>query len=143
MSMLVKEGTASIGVGHIGIAKNAESCGDLSSFSIEEDKAKIVKFKKLPVDLNKDADVGGYKPNKLYMCLGYTSKDFITDIQFKNVSDFENVDFKMLNTDLNEGTDGNPIYLYYSKTRLDFTTLNTAFLFKNQLFFSLKINFIV
>ena len=57
-------------------------------------------------------------------------KDFITDIQFKNVSDFEDVDFKMLNTDLNEGTDGNPIYLYYSKTRLDFTTLNTAFLFK-------------
>lgn len=135
-----KEGTSSIGVGHIGIAKNAESCGDLSSFS-EEDKAKIVKFKKLPVDLNKDADVGGYKPTKLYMCLGYTSKDFITDIQFKNESDFQNVDFKMLNTDLNEGTDGNPIYLYYSKTRLDFTTLNTAFLFKNQLFFFIRDKF--
>ena len=38
-----KEGT-SIGVGHIGIAKNAESCGELSSFS-EEDKTKIVKYK--------------------------------------------------------------------------------------------------
>ena len=57
--------------------------------------------------------VGGYKNNKLYMCLGYTSKDFITDINLKNVSDFENVDFKMLNTDLNEGTDGN--HLFYKK----------------------------
>ena len=132
-----KDGTSSIGVGHIGIARNAESCEDVDNLDHDD----IVKFKKLPVDLNKDTETAGYRPEKLYMCLGYTSKNFITDIQFKNESDFDNSDFKMINTDLNEGTDGNPIYLYYSKTRLDFTTLNTAFLFKNQLYFFIRDKF--
>ncbi len=37
--------------------------------------------------------------------------------------------------DLNETTDGSPIYMYTSKTRLDFTTMDTAFVFDNFIYF--------
>ena len=51
-----------------------------------------------------------------YICVwGYTNKNFLTDIRFENNPDLEDPDFSMNQIDLNETTDGTPIYMYTSK----------------------------
>ena len=69
------------------------------------------------------------------MCLGLTGRDFITDVKFENNPDLDNPDYSMNTIDLNETTDGSPVYMYTSKTRLDFTTMDTAFVFDNFIYF--------
>jgi len=129
-----KMGTSNLGVGHIDIARNREKCADISTLG-EEDKKKILKYKRLPVDLNADTNITGYTPNKLFMCLGMTNRDFLTDVRFENNADLQDDDFSMNTIDLNETTDGSPVYMYTSKTRLDFTTMDTAFVFDNFIYF--------
>lgn len=129
-----KMGTSNIGVGHIDIARNREKCADITTLG-QEDKKKILKYKKLPIDLNADTNVTGYTPNKLFMCLGMTNRDFLTDIRFENNADLQDADFTMNTIDLNETTDGTPVYMYTSKTKLDFTTMETAFVFDNYIYF--------
>ena len=129
-----KMGTSNLGVGHIEIARNREKCTDLTSLSAE-DRKKILKYKKIPVDLNADISIPGKKPNELYVCLGYTNKNFLTDLRFESNPNLDDPDFAMNQIDLNETTDGNPVYMYTSKTRLDFTTMDTAFQYDNYLYF--------
>ena len=72
------------------------------------------------------------------MCLGLTGRDFITDVKFENNPDLDNPDYSMNTIDLNETTDGSPVYMYTSKTRLDFTIplkMDTAFVFDNFIYF--------
>jgi hypothetical protein len=64
-----------------------------------------------------------------------TNRDFITDVKFENNPDLEDPDYSMNTIDLNETTDGSPVYMYTSKTRLDFTTMDTAFVFDNFIYF--------
>jgi hypothetical protein len=129
-----KIGTSNLGVGHIDIARNRDKCADITTLGLE-DQSKILKYKKLPIDLNADTNITGFTPNKLFMCLGMTNRDFVTDVKFENNPDLEDPDYSMNTIDLNETTDGSPVYMYTSKTRLDFTTMDTAFVFDNFIYF--------
>ena len=120
--MCRKDGLSSKGVKSIRIAKGNEQCPDLFS-----NTSNYKEIKKLKTDLNKDTNVDGVEPARLFMCLGYSDSKFLTDIKVTNELEGAGEGFDLLNVNLNEATDGSDLYLYTSNTRMEVNPLNTAF----------------
>tara|TARA_B100000989_G_C19529310_1_gene468752 strand:+ start:2299 stop:4638 length:2340 start_codon:yes stop_codon:yes gene_type:complete len=119
--MCKKPGYGTKGVQSIHIAKNNDQCEDFF------DKNTNIEIKRLSTDLNKDADVMGVDPESLYMCLGYSSSNFLTDIKVTNTLENPGEGFDTINVNLNEETDGPPLYIHTSKSRKDLNPLSSAF----------------
>lgn len=115
-----KEGISSTGVNSIAISKDGESCDNLLS------KDNNVKTKKLPIGLNKDVPIKDGKASKLNLCVGYSKGNYLTDIVIKNTKNSTEEGYTLLDTNLNDNTDGNQLYMYYSKKRFDVRPINTA-----------------
>jgi hypothetical protein len=136
-----KEGIGSFGVNAIGIAKNIETCEDIFPRSNPEDP--IGRFRKLPIDLNQGTRMDGWNPTKMYMCLNIKDKDFITDIEINNDNTWQKDGYSNVKItgstdeaiDLNEGTDGKPLYMYTSNNKLDTNPVDTAFFYDKELYF--------
>lgn len=131
-----REGISSKGVSHVNIAVENEDCQSVFSSNLSADQfSKVTNTKKLPVNLN--ADVTELNPVNMYMCLAYGNKNYLTDIKFKNDRNFtsENSDFTLIDKNLNEGTNGNEIYMYVSRTKFDFKALDTAFYYDKKIYF--------
>jgi hypothetical protein len=116
-----KTGYGSKGVKSIRIAENNQQCSDL--FPQDSD----LQLKRLKTDLNKDADISGIDPEKLYMCLGYDNSEFLTDIKVTDSIDSPGEGYDLINVNLNKDTDGPDLYLHTSNTREEINPLSSAF----------------
>lgn len=129
--MCKKNGLGSKGVKSIKIAKNDEKCEDLLTGD------DIISIKKLKTDLNKDTNVSGFNPEKLFMCLGYSDSSFLTDVKVTNEFGNAGEGFEIVNSNsnpvnLNEATDGTDLFLYTSDTRTEVNPIDTAFFYPKE-----------
>jgi hypothetical protein len=135
-----KEGIGSFGVHAIGIAKNLEKCEDVFP---EDSSVRFRNLKKLSLDLNQGTTIDGWNPKKMYMCLDIRDKDFITDIEINNNNTWQKDGYTSVHIsgttnepiDLNDGTDGKPLYMYSTNNKLDTNPIDTAFFYNNELYF--------
>ena len=122
--MCSKTGVAPEGVVNLNIVENGESC---DSVFPNTDASMVTK---LPVNLNKDTQIGSNNPKDLYLCIEKGSKNFLTDIQIKE-NDAWNVEeqshYFKVNGDLNKETGGFPVFLYASRRQVDLQPIQTAF----------------
>jgi len=140
-----KTGLGPRGVSSIGISKNQGRCNEIIK-SLDD---KPMKVRTLNTDLNKDTNVDDSNPVKLNLCLGLSNSDYIKDIHLSNSSNLENdatfdkekkdksdpQNYKFIDQNLNEGTDGSPIYIHYSSVSPYINPINTAFVYQKNLYF--------